>query len=365
MNNCIYLLILLLLITLQININNCEGVICERCYCKNVLINNVPETCVTCSHKNLKQIYNVNYDSYQLDYSYNKINNLNGTLNSIRLIVLDLSYNEITTISDNYFNKLTQLTTLDLSHNKLGNINNDLFDKLIQLERLYLQKNELKSLPQNLFMPLHNLLRLDLSYNYIDGIGSKDFLIDLIGLNSNVTHLTLNNVNDTFDKQIFVLYNNLQEVSIADNNLNEIPLFPIDLIRLDLSGNNFTELKAKDFHYKKLKVLKLNRLRKLSKIHDYAFYHLTSLEELYIENCPKLRKFNDLAFENIENDVKLPMRRLSLSGCGLESLNQTYLHLFNTIDMINLQNNPWLCNCDIAWLKLIRKSKMNGYENTL
>lgn len=369
--------ILLFAIYSQIYIINCDVPICyNKCYCENRLINNLPLVIIKCNNKNLMNVFDIKYDAYELDFSYNYINALSATLDAQDLIVLDLSYNEITTIRSNYFNQLNELIVLNLSHNKLKTIDVNLFKQLTKLQRLFLQYNELKSLPDNLLLPLRNLLRIDLSYNIINGTiiddrnGRSRFLLDSIGLTRNITHLTLNNVfvNDVLhDRRAYKHFNNLQELSITDNNLNDVPILTSnDLIKLDLSGNNFNELKANDFYHKNLKVLNLNRLKNLTNIHHYAFYSLQSLEELYIENCPKLRIFSDVVFEDvIDNDVRLPLKRLSLNGCGLEMLNRTYLNLIMTIDKIDLQNNPWKCNCDISWFKMIRKDKMIGEENTL
>lgn len=337
----------------------------EKCFCKTVSIENLPRKQVKCSYENFTTITKVPYDVYELDYSHNNIKVLNGNnlIDGAIMGVLDLSYNKISTISNNYFSKSSKLVSLNLSHNRLQNLDKDLFINLNELQVLYLQFNNLANLPNYLFTPLSNLLRLDLSYNNIPVIENKDFLNGL-GLSLNVTSLALNGIGlKTMRRNLFDQYSKLQEISLADNDLNELPILPVSLIRLDLSGNNFTELIARDFHYKNLKIMKLNRLRNLKVIHHYAFYHLTSLEELYIEHCPKLRQFNDLAFENINNNVNLPLKKFSLAGCGLESLNETYLHLFATLDSVDLQGNPWRCTCDISWFRLIHTSKLQGHDN--
>lgn len=67
---------------------------------------------------------------------------------------------------------------------------------------------------------------------------------------------------------------------------------------LNLDENSFRDInKLNGFpSLKKLKVLSLRSLPYLTKISDGAFSELTALEELYLEDCPRLKEIHEDAF---------------------------------------------------------------------
>lgn len=324
---------------------------------------------VKCISMNITAIINENYSEvYELDYSHNTITQLtdDNLVKSENLVAFKVSYNEIREISNTYFGTTPNLVSLDLSHNKLEILDSDTFGVLTKLRVLNLKFNAFKKLPETLFLPLKSLIELDLSYNDVSGSfkAVKNILELYNGLNVNITHLKLNGIAlNTLPRNYFDGLNNLKEICLSDNNLNEFPILPFGITTIDLSGNEFREITIKDLTYRTVKTLKLNRLKHLTNIHHYAFYDLLYLEELSLEHCPKLQEFSDLAFEYIENGITLPLKKLSFAGSGLRRLNKTYFHLFSTLDAINLDDNPWICDCDLSWFQLIRKDKLGRYEN--
>ena len=82
------------------------------------------------------------------------------------LIILDLSFNNLTKIQPAVFAKLSKLKSLDLGHNNLGSIDPNLFGGLKNLENLELEKCELNSLDPFIFKHLTKLMQLDLSKTF-------------------------------------------------------------------------------------------------------------------------------------------------------------------------------------------------------
>lgn len=72
--------------------------------------------------------------------------------------ILDLSHNNITDISSDYFTSLEySLTHLHLSHNKLRNVSRDVFGSLYQLQWLDFSNNRIQLVDYDIFKEINNL----------------------------------------------------------------------------------------------------------------------------------------------------------------------------------------------------------------
>lgn len=321
-----------------------------------------------CSRMNMEQFP---IDTYlpnveDLDLSHNLISYLDPyTVNfkSSKVRSIKLSFNRIHYIVQDFFQNMPNLLELDLSNNELAAFpNSNTFRGLKNLKILNLSFNELSTIPEGFFSILPNLQELNLQQNYLGVLmmNTECLFNYRLGLSPNVTTLKLDglgiyNLNYTFFDGAL----NLKHLSLAYNPLREIPAVPYSLDFLDLSGIDITTLSAKYLNYHSLKVLKLNKLQKLENIEHYAFYNLQALEELELNDCKNLREFNDLAFGIIENESEWSLQKISLARSGLRSLNSTYLHLFNKSVHVDLQSNPWVCNCDILWFQELNESLYN------
>ncbi|XP_064394939.1 leucine-rich repeat-containing protein 24-like [Halichondria panicea] len=144
----------------------------------------------------------------------------------------------------------------------------------------------------------------------------------------------------------FTAYPDLVTLDLSDNLLPDVPILDIpQLTSLTLDGNPFVSLR------------------------DDAFTDLTSLENLYIRRTPlttlNATTFNGAAatLENLFLDenpfTELPpdlltfisqLQMLSLTNTPLQTLPDG---LFDPLDpltaQVDLLNNPWSCDCNLAW----------------
>ncbi|KAM7333725.1 platelet glycoprotein Ib alpha chain [Alexandromys fortis] len=96
---------------------------------------------------------------------------------------LHLSHNSLQSLPS-LGQALPALTILDLSFNQLGSLSPGVLEGLSQLQELYLQNNHLKSLPPGLLVSTTNLKKLNLANNHLrelphgllDGLGDLDTL---------------------------------------------------------------------------------------------------------------------------------------------------------------------------------------------
>lgn len=131
--------------------------------------------------------------------------------------ILNASNNLITTIPKGTFPKLYELHTIDLSHNNVSNIFNSVFQTLLSLRYLNLSHNSLESIKPSTFGTLPTLLELDLSYNQLNDMAR-----------SSLTKLA-----------------SARKITLKGNKLQTLFQLPISVSHLDLSYNEFEEIKPK------------------------------------------------------------------------------------------------------------------------
>lgn len=132
------------------------------------------------------------------------------------LLLLDLSNNNVTKLSENIFDKLLKLKELNLSFNSIGDLEISTFTYLINLEHLSLRRTNLSNVQRGTFLHQHKLVSLDLSEN------------------------NLKKLNFTLFSPI---QRDMRSLRMGDNNLNNLygfrnTLFP-QLNLLDIQGNPF------------------------------------------------------------------------------------------------------------------------------
>ncbi|XP_055087516.1 leucine-rich repeat-containing G-protein coupled receptor 5-like isoform X2 [Periophthalmus magnuspinnatus] len=199
---------------------------------------------------------------------------------------LDLSMNNLTTLSSGDFSNLHFLEELRLAGNDLSFIPKGAFMGLYNLKVLMLQNNQLRSVPDDAFHDLHNLQSLRLDANHISNVPAGCFL----GLRS-LRHLWLDD-------------NLLTEVPVAA--LSELPA----LQAMTLALNQISYIPDHAFSkLSRLVVLHLNNNRIVS-MGTNCFHGLHSLETLFFYDNP-IESVGRSAFQNLPE-----LRTLSLNGAG-------------------------------------------------
>ncbi|XP_006033665.1 leucine-rich repeat-containing protein 4, partial [Alligator sinensis] len=211
------------------------------------------------------------------------------------LEVLQLGRNAIRQIEVGAFNGLASLNTLELFDNWLTVIPSGAFEYLSKLRELWLRNNPIESIPSYAFNRVPSLMRLDLGE-----LKKLEYISE-----------------GAFEGLYNLKYLNLGMCNIKDMP-NLTPL--VGLEELEMSGNNFPQIKPGSFHgLKSLKKLWIMNSQ-ISLIERNAFDDLTALVELNLAH-------NNLT--SLPHDLFAPLRYL------------VELHL---------HHNPWSCDCDILWL---------------
>ena len=203
-----------------------------------------------------------------LDVSHNELSMVEAdTLLSWPSISnIDVSNNYIRFVSENVFANSTRLTKLRMSNNQMSHLPAILIASLPLME-LHLANNSLSSLPANLFHGHINLEKLDLSGNHLMASGLPNNLTSALHnlLSLNLCSNKLANLSIELTRPL----QNLKELRLCDNKLANISLPPtmINLVDLDLSGNQLTVLDSKAIlPYTQLSYLSLagNQLSEIS-----------------------------------------------------------------------------------------------------
>lgn len=245
-----------------------------------------------------------------VDFSNNKIVALpaelfKDCLSSIKEIYLQ--NNSISVLSPGLFSNLEQLLALDLSRNLLTSswITSDTFSGLIRLVLLNLSANKISTLEASFFRDLYTLQILNLGYNQIETISAETFspmsnLHTLLLSFNKLSYLDAYSLNGLYVLSQLTLDNNrledihpeslrncssLQDLNLNGNSLNAVPL-ALKHMRLlktvDLGENNISSLDDPGFRgMYNLYGLRIigNRIRNISK---FTFMDLPALQILNI-----------------------------------------------------------------------------------
>ncbi|CAI9743540.1 adhesion G-protein coupled receptor G6-like [Octopus vulgaris] len=298
--------------------------------------------------------------------SNNRISNIEAIENLPSLVLLDLSYNDITNIKKGTFKDLCCLQELYLSNNKISIIEQGSFKNLGSLRTLFLYDNEISNIEHESFENLPELADLDLSCNKIFEIEQSTFV--------NVTsleylHLSCNKISN-IDESTFKNLGSLKDLDLSYNqisNIEEITFKSLHSLRyLDLSFNNITYIEESTFkNLGSLQELDLS-YNQISKIEGSAFKHLHSLQDLdlsfnnitYIEestfkNLGSLQEL-DLFFNKISTirqgtfENLYSLRTLNLGHNRIQKYEDGAFLFLPNIRRVDLSgNNDMMCGCHL------------------
>lgn len=165
-----------------------------------------------------------------------------------QLLLLDLSQNSLTSqwVRETIFSTLIRLVVLKLSFNKLTTIDSTVFSDLTSLQSLHLNNNELEVIQPNAFLSLKNLHSLDLSNNRLKFVDVK--------LLSNLWVLRQlyfdHNQLTQMDPDSLRNCTYIEDLGIADNLLQEVPLALRGLGKLktlDIGENRISSVSNESF----------------------------------------------------------------------------------------------------------------------
>lgn len=91
------------------------------------------------------------------------------------LTVLDLSFNDLTSLTDDLFEEIQQLKHIDMSHNQIKSIPSKIFQKLVKLEYLNMRNNLLIKLEADLLLNKEMLKEIHFNDNKLADISVKIF----------------------------------------------------------------------------------------------------------------------------------------------------------------------------------------------
>ncbi|XP_074593241.1 podocan-like [Brevipalpus obovatus] len=290
----------------------------------------------------------------KLDLSANHLeiltsNQLAGPARSLRF--LDISSNDLFSI-EKAFSNCSSLKQLILANNKLTSILIDTFIGLSSLEYLNLQHNQIQSIEIGSFIHLVHLsdliiannpivptTRFDFTSGYLHQFdlsstnmsslphGINPFLRDLRFVNNQLTsigsnelanypHLNVlvldsNNI-ELIDADAFDQLEHLEELSLRENHLNNVPQgLPTSLKKLYLGHNLISLLSAG------------------------IVQHLINLEELSLNNN-QLQKIDDSAFFGLKN-----LKILDISGNKIVNLPRKVILPLISLQVFNVSKNPF------------------------
>ncbi|XP_046468257.1 leucine-rich repeat protein soc-2 homolog [Neodiprion pinetum] len=279
-----------------------------------------------------------------LDVSHNNIQSLeNGSLQSLtQLEHLDLSFNRIDSLGENNVIHLTQLATLILNNNRLVYLSPH--ELPVSITNLNAGYNMITNVPET----LNNLQKLDMEYN------------EIVELNDNLSLLnrakSLNFSGNKLTDFPNVKFEKLETLDLSFNKLSVVPEtltsenIP-ELSTLVISGNPIRELK---FNAKlNLEWLIAQSLELVESIEEDAFSNLDNERSegclnLIISQNKRLTKIDANAFRDVN------LCSLDLSSNNLSSISPGLIKMQNNTGLlkygVNLQSNPFHCDCTLQWM---------------
>ncbi|XP_019635836.1 PREDICTED: chondroadherin-like [Branchiostoma belcheri] len=263
---------------------------------------------------------------------------------------LDLAYNHISVINSQAFHHLSSLTALWLIHNRLTSLRADMFTGLVKLDTLFIYNNDINDIQAGTFDSTPNLRSLYMYYNKLTTLRADMFT----GL-GNFKGLYLNN-NDITDIQPGT-FNQTPLLKNLFLNNNKLTSLKFDMFTglgnvqgLTLDGNNIMNIQARTFNSTPQLVnlnLENNQIQSLP---SNLLVNLLQLGSLKLSH----NKMTMFPFEEL-SDVQT-ISFLYGHNNKLTTLPSMAYDVFSSISYVNIENNPWQCDCGMVPFKL----KMTG-----
>lgn len=314
-------------------------------------------------------------DTYEV-YEILKLNNnllpsIDIRFPSFGFKMIDLSNNKISKIDERAFSKMKQLEEIDLSHNKLSS-NRYSYGQdfallsMWQLKRLRLGFNSFTNLKSSIFAEMDNLEELYLDNNdFTFDSYSSDNLSPLSVLDE-LKVLDLSHCQIRYPTQLFL--SNLETLKLDWNRLDSISYTlssltglkelsldgnPLVTNHYDYSGGRYREYNTFD-GFISIPMSNLEKLNmsftQIETIGEGTMSGLASLKELRLTNNANLSSIHPSAFITRDKPQYPPIKKLFLNNNKLSTLSIRTLTGWFKMEEINLNNNPWKCDCELQWV---------------
>ncbi|XP_062465539.1 leucine-rich repeat neuronal protein 3 [Pezoporus occidentalis] len=312
-------------------------------------------------------------DTQVLLLQTNNIENIEQSVNfPVNLTGLDLSQNNLSSVTSINLRKIPQLLSVYLEENKLTELPEECLSGLHNLQELYINHNLLSVIAPGAFIGLNNLLRLHLNSNGLQMINRKWFEatpnleILMIGENPiiriedmnfkpliNLRSLVLAGINLTeIPDNALAGLDNLESISFYDNRFVRVPHIALQkatkLKFLDLNKNPINRIRRGDFsNMLHLKELGINNMPELISIDGLAVDNLPDLRKIEATNNPRLSYIHPNAF------YRLPkLESLMLNSNALSALYRSTIESLPNLKEVSIHSNPIRCDCVIRWINM-------------
>ncbi|XP_030596974.1 toll-like receptor 13 [Archocentrus centrarchus] len=316
-------------------------------------------------------------------------------VNTTQLSELDLNSNRITKLDGCIFENLNNLKVLDLSQNQLFTVGNTFRTGLQKLEFLDLRNNVLSIFKRGNFLGLYSLISLNVLSDNIgrvreqafEGLKNLKSLILSLPLDYETTfrelqhleNLTINfKIHDSFrspypnnHRAFFYLKSLKRFTVICESDHAGFPLdVPSEMLQAMTYLEDFTAVNIyisaphpDTFQFNpQLKNLTI-RKTDLSDLDPELFHPIPNLQVLDLSNS-KLKSLDFLMQANLSG-----LRSLKLSDNELMIINETVFQFLPALTYLDLDNNPFTCDClnagFIHWVKSNKQTQVvKGYQYT-
>ncbi|GLH03033.1 Protein artichoke [Gryllus bimaculatus] len=324
-----------------------EVKLCDKCSCSAKLLN--------CTRRGLERLPRSD-DAWPLDveealFDHNGIAHVEILPAMPNLRRLSFSHNEIQVIDEKAFCNLTALQELDLSSNQLtrsvlkpdvfkGHYDRNEYQPLKNLTVLRLSSNSIHSLDSDIFEHVAHLRVLSLAFNPMRVIDTPT--LNAISSLAYLEHLDLTHVGiESLPPHVLHTLNNLTTLNVSSNQFTEVPS--------ELANSHqLREL------MESLRVLQMDYMHNLTRVGAAGFAPLKGLKVLRLSHSPTLTEIHPNAFvgtaESEGNATYPHLEELILRGNSLRTLDFSLLRRWDELQMLDLENNNWLCDCDLQWM---------------
>lgn len=186
------------------------------------------------------------------------------------LVNLNLSSNQISTITKNHFKNLENLASLDLGYNRINVLSRDAFAETTELVFASIRSNKVKKAPEILFPHQNKLVHFDVSANQLQDLSK------------------------------FVGTPGIQYLNASHNQLDTLNEYSYNskLVILDFSFNQIKSIEFPTGDSLKIVYLNSNNIPS-NEITRQKFAGVKNLEELYLKHNDILWVYDD-AFDDLE-----------------------------------------------------------------